>query len=628
MKARAILFFLLALIIQTNVKAEDFYYKNYDIAIQVHEDNSYSVVENMDVFFTAPRHGIVREWNSGSYMKRLLPGKDGTTVEKLMTYYPSIEDIDVSENYFLDTESGFALRIGDPDIYVEGDRHYTITYEYKVGDDRTNIDDLFYFSLLGGGHETNTDTLSFCIHFDKAIPQESLSKIKLLCGKTGNDENSSSEHLTLVSDSLITGCVTGLNAYEAVTIYLPLPEGYYTTDGSIEMENDKGLFWFILLFVTVMVCVILVRECKPRNNFTKVIEYWPPTNLSSADLGYIYDTTVDPCDIISLIPYFANKGLLTIDTTSGHPVLTKVKDIDKDAPEYQKKLFHAFFAESDEFDTDNPPRKFAERWLEMDAAIKKENKGIANEYSWVFIFLYTIASLVMMANLFMCDITNNDALGLYGFAIFAVMSYIGLTSLFVWDATMNSKWKRRFLVFTWIIAFGLDMVLFNELLDDNEVYLFGHMDIGIGIAYTLFLFGSIFMMRLGNMSRQRLRYIGHILGLKEFIEKSEKPLLDSLIKEHETYFYDILPYAVAFGLSDKWAKQFEGLNVKPADWYRGNDMSTIGMCHYMNSQRLYSNAMQNSVSHLIEANAKAAASSGSGGGFSGGGFGGGGSHSW
>lgn len=627
MKTRLLLLTILSLLGLTSGWAEDFYYKNYEVTVLVHEDNSYSVTEDMDAFFTAPRHGIVRDWTTGSYMKRMLPGKDGKNVEKLMYYNASFENVTVSENYVIDTENGYALKIGDADILVEGDHNYHIGYDYKVGDDRTPVDDLFYFSLLGAYNETNTEHFTFSIRFDKPVPQESLSKIKLFYGANGNEENKASTALTLVTDTLIKGEINKLNAHEAVSIYMPLKEGYFSIE-KVDLESEETEFMFALAIAIAMALMVLARECRSRNNFTKVIEYWPPKSLSSADLGYIYDAMVDPWDIISLIPYFANKGLLGIDTTSGHPVLTKKKDIDNEAPEYQKKLFNAFFSSSEVFDTANPPKAFAEEWLKMDKAIRTANKGIQNEHSWLFILLYTIASIVMIMSLFAYDITSNDSLGGYGLGIFGIMAYIGLTSLFVWDNTMYSKKKRMFLIISWIIAFGLQMILINDMANDQKVYFYNNMDKAIAIAFAIFLLGSVFMMRLGNMTRQRLKYIGHILGLKEFIEKSEKPLLDSLIKEHESYFYDILPYAVAFGLSEKWAKQFEGLNVKPADWYTGDDMSTIGMCHYINSNRLYSHAMRESVNHLVEAQAKAAASSGSGGGFSGGGFGGGGSHSW
>lgn len=611
----------------TTSQAEDFYYKDYNVDVQVHKDNSYSVTETMLAHFTAPRHGIVREWNTNAYVKRRLKGDDGEVVERLMTYQPSFKNFKVSENYEMFTEEGLALRIGDANTLVEGDHVYEISYDYCVGDDRTTVDDIFFFSLLGADNETDTQHFTFSIRFDKPLPKESLKDIRLYCGAWGNEENSAQKTLTLVTDTLIKGEVAGLRAYEAVSIFVGLPQGYYE-DAPVDTASTLNSLWYFLAVSAVLLILIMIRETKRRNNFTKVVECWPPKGLSSADLGYIYDTTVDPCDVISLIPYFANKGLLTIDTTSGHPVLTKKNDIDEKSPAYQRKFFNAMFSDGDTFDTKKPSSGFAACWLDMDGAVKKENKGIQNEYAWTYILMFLVAGISALAGLFACDITNRDALGTYGLVVGFGFLYVGFTSLFIWDKTERSRLKRGILIATWIAAFITQLMLLNEAANSQSVYLLRPMRVGIIIVYLMFIFASLFMAKLSNMSKRRLEYIGQILGLKEFIEKSEKPMLDRLLKEDEHYFYDILPYAVAFGLSEKWAKQFEGLDVKPADWYRGNDISTYALCHQMNTNNLYTRSMAQSVRHLSESRARVAASSHSSGGFSGGGFGGGGSHSW
>ncbi len=625
--AKHILAILLLTIVPMSVMAEDFYYKNYDVSVQVHNDNSYSICESMDAFFTAPRHGIVRDWTTNSYLKRRLYDENGQEVIKLMSYSPQFENIQVSESYQVDTESGFALKIGDAYTLVEGDHHYQICYDYKVGNDRTNADDIFYFALLGTGNETNVENFTFSVRFDKKLPQESLKDIRLFYGPSGDNDNKAETGLTFVSDTLITGEVHNLEAFDGVSIFVRMPEGYYEVE-PYNAQATMDTLWVLLVVALLMVMLVMVRQTKSRNNYTKVFECWPPKGLSSADLGYIYDTTVDPCDIISLIPYFANKGLLTIDTTSGSPVLHKKKHIDNNEPEYQKKFFEALFADGKSFDTSNPSSKFAETWLDMDKSVKDCNKGMQNEYSWGYIILYLLAGMIANIGLFTCDITGNCTLGLNGMFVGMGLLYIAFSSLYLWDPTEGSKVKRGLLIGSWILVVFFQLGFMADAADDLGIFITKNMKTAIVVMYVLLLVASLFMAKLTNMSKQRLEYIGQILGLKEFIEKSEKPMLDSLLKEHEHYFYDILPYAVAFGLSEKWAKQFEGLNVKPADWYTGNDASTLGLCNYMNTRNLYSSAMSSSVNHLSQARAKAAASSGSSGGFSGGGFGGGGSHSW
>jgi hypothetical protein len=45
------------------------------------------------------------------------------------------------------------------------------------------------------------------------------------------------------------------------------------------------------------------------------VEFYPPPELTSADIGYIFDNQVDTKDITSLILYWASKGYLAIEET-------------------------------------------------------------------------------------------------------------------------------------------------------------------------------------------------------------------------------------------------------------------------------------------------------------------------
>ncbi len=63
--------------------------------------------------------------------------------------------------------------------------------------------------------------------------------------------------------------------------------------------------------------------------------------------------------------------------------------------------------------------------------------------------------------------------------------------------------------------------------------------------------------------------LGKIKGFKRFLETAEKEQLESLVSQNPTYFYKILPYTYALGVSSKWIKQFEGIALEAPDWYSG-----------------------------------------------------------
>ena len=101
---------------------------------------------------------------------------------------------------------------------------------------------------------------------------------------------------------------------------------------------------------------------------------------------------------------------------------------------------------------------------------------------------------------------------------------------------------------------------------------------------------------------------------------AEKPRLEQLVMEDPEYFYNVLPYTYALGVSSKWMKKFEDIALEAPHWYYGySSFSTHTFNSFMNSTySSISNAMSSSPS----------SSGGSGGGSSGGGSGGGGGGSW
>ncbi len=114
-----------------------------------------------------------------------------------------------------------------------------------------------------------------------------------------------------------------------------------------------------------------------------------------------------------------------------------------------------------------------------------------------------------------------------------------------------------------------------------------------------------------------------ILGLQEFINRVDA---DRLKRMPTDTFEKILPYAMALGIENRWAKAFEGIVQNPPTWYVG-PTPYVGFNPIFFASSMHAMA---SDAHQAFVSAPRASSSGSGwgggggGGFSGGGFGGGG----
>jgi uncharacterized membrane protein len=153
--------------------------------------------------------------------------------------------------------------------------------------------------------------------------------------------------------------------------------------------------------------------------------------------------------------------------------------------------------------------------------------------------------------------------------------------------------------------------------------------LGVGIALSIlivYLFGHHLAAKTVRGARTRVE----CLGFKEFMTRVDG---DRIKRMPPDTFEKFLPYAMAFGVEQYWAKAFQGLITEPPSWYVGSGYGTPGM---MWTPLMFTNSMSSFSSSAFQSFSAApqASSSGSGfgdgggfgggGGFSGGGFGGGG----
>lgn len=157
----------------------------------------------------------------------------------------------------------------------------------------------------------------------------------------------------------------------------------------------------------------------------------------------------------------------------------------------------------------------------------------------------------------------------------------------------------------------------------STMYLITYI-IGIICIVILAIFAKIMPKRTpyGN------EMLGKTRGFKRFLETAEKPQLEALVNENPEYFYNILPYTYALGVSDIWMNQFENIAVQAPNWYYCHGTFVMSnFNHFMNdTMRSAQNAMSSSPSSGSSGGSSGGGSGG--GGSSGGGSGGGGGGSW
>lgn len=146
----------------------------------------------------------------------------------------------------------------------------------------------------------------------------------------------------------------------------------------------------------------------------------------------------------------------------------------------------------------------------------------------------------------------------------------------------------------------------------------------LATAAPVFLFGPFMPAR----SVRGTRKLEEILGFEEFLTGVESDRYRRMIGSPEQ-FERCLPYAMAFGVEERWARAFEDIYTGSPEWYvatGGRSFGTTALVGHLGDLSVRASAAMTSAPRGSGGSGfSGGGRSGGGGGFSGGGFGGGGS---
>lgn len=603
-----------------NLEIED-----YKVDIVVNEDNSYLINERLEVKFNKmDMHGIFRDITSKTYF--------GKPVK--------IKDLNVlSHNYTSERNGDFlSLRIGDSDTYVNPVEIYELSYLYDIGDDANTEMDEFYFNIVGSQWEIPIHNTSFSVTMPKSFDPSNLNITSGYYGSTNNED---------VSYSLEGNTIRGelkrtLSPGESLTIALPLEEGYYSqvTKDGVFIDSLTSYYIYIFLLLLLLVMFLWFRFGRDEKIYPPV-EFYPPKDLTPAEIGYIYDKTIDPYDITSMLIYWADRGYLNIieeeeevgvifkkDVTNIK--LQKLKNLPSDARQFERTFFNELF---DRYAIDNIVEiKFLKDSFYVSLAkVKKElirsfkDRNFYSKSGKIASFFTSFIGIVILFLVFLGSFNKVNPYQTGLIFVFAVLASFFIGIFLVSAAHLISIIKTRFpleRVKTIVVAFLMSFIPILGALGilfitgADSVY---YMGLLLGLVIIFF---APYVNKRTELGRE---WLSHILGLKQFIESAEKNRILTLVNDDPEYFYHVLPYAMVLGVTDKWAKQFEGILSQNPDWYYSSSNRPFSTAYFVS----HINSSTQDVGRTLSSSPSSSGSGGSsGGGFSGGGSGGGGGGGW
>lgn len=605
----------------SNYSHYDYVIDEYNVKINVNENNTFDIVETITAYFNTYKHGIYRTIPLENKITRL----DGTTSKNRV----NITKLKVNNKYKVTRKDDmYKITIGQNNHLLTGEQKYKIEYNYNIGKDPLKNIDEFYYNIIGNEWDTVIGNVSFEINMPKNFDA---TKIGFSSGLVGS--NNSSKVTYDVDGTKIIGKVNGiLQKNEALTVRLELPEGYF-----IGAHNtiDKTILMYILIQVFLLIITYLLWIKFGKNDdIVETVEFYPPNDLNSAEIGFLYNGKIDNEDIASLLIYLANKGYIKIiEEEEKEYKIVKIKEYDGN--NINEKLFMDGLFKKTRFKktpvyvgkklVNNPEEEVIE---EKDVVTKydlynsfykttgkilnnmdsKENRlKIFAKSSLIFhMFTLPITIFTLIYSAIITIEIFDERLGI-------TLVFLGIT-LYEYFKGEKTKLTAISIIFK-LLIFIIIFIIIKYAPNRERV-----------LMYLIGTISSIFIFKLYKTEPKRTEYgkemLGKIRGFKNFLETAEKDKLESMVIENPTYFYDILPFTYVLGISNKWIEKFESITLQAPTWYDNDSIFDITS---------FSSFMDSTISSTtvgMSSSSGDSFSGGSGGGSSGSGSGGGGGGSW
>jgi hypothetical protein len=548
----------------------DFTINRFFSDILIERDSSVTVKETIEVEFHRPRHGIYRDI---PYRYRDDLGKPLETPLRILSVTNKSRG---SWEHKVDKQGPMVhIRIGDPKKFMEGRQTYVITYRVENVLRYFEDHDEFYWNVTGNAWP--------------APIRESAAQVLIRGHQPGGPLRAACYTGPLGSREAVCGQETleqgaafyskkNLNIGEGLTVVLGWDKGVVTPPSAwrkfswILNFRENWVFLFPIFMALFMVRHWAVRGRDPQVRESLVVQYQPPqTNersLNPGEIGALVDEKVDSRDLTASLIGLAVKGFILVEEIKKEGWIFDTTDYELSRLKAADSSLSPFERELlDRLFTSGPKILISDLKNKFYTHLNPLRNQLFNDLVAKKIFLQSPEAVRLR----------------YRYTGLAVLG-LGLAGMVAWD----SPWKP-FLAFSLI---GLPLLFFSRFMPVKTL--------------------------LG--ARTRLES----LGFQEFLSRAEKDRLERMADPH--LFSRYLPYALALGVVDNWARAFKGVYQEPPDWYSSPD----GF-HSFNTSS-FSHSINQAASAMTTALLSAPRGGGSGGGFSGGssggGFGGGGGGSW
>jgi uncharacterized membrane protein len=536
---------------------------SFDAAIEVATDGSIEVAETITATFSG-------SWN-GLY--RTIPIEYRTPQGLNYTLRLQVEDVTDGSGAHLRTESSRERHYRKIKIWVPGaqDATRTIRLRYRVANGLRFFEehDELYWNITGDEWDVPIRRATATITLPSGVSGLRATAFRGTYGSTTRND-------VTIDGNVVHIATEGLAFHEGLTAVVGWNPGVVHRPTAAE-QVGSALFSNMPLAIPLLVFAGMFALWRSRGRDPALApistRYEPPAEMTPAELGTLADGKPDMRDITATIVDLAVRGYVHIE-------------------EQDSDRFLGLWTSKDYVFTTTKPR---EDW----SALKKHERDLLG----AMFGAHEMVSLSDLKNKFykrLPDLKNSLYENLVKGGLYTARPDRVVTAYIVGA-----------------IAFGfLVGIAGAKIMESLGMQPTSAIVAGIASGLIIAAFGIFMPSRTVRGTRE----LENILGFREFLSRVDADRLNRVVKTPEM-FEKFLPFAMALGVENTWAKAFEGIYSQPPTWYTGSSRMQM-----FNPGTFTHNLtrMSATAASVMASAPRGSGGSGFSGGSSGGGFGGGG----
>jgi uncharacterized membrane protein len=630
---------LLSLALIAPASASDWHIASFDTQITVAQDGVIDVTEHLDLVFVGTYHGIHRN------IPIEYPGPHGSNYTLFLDVTGVTDGAGNHLKYESKTLNGDRrLTIYIPDA-VDAARtveiHYTVTNAVRWFDDHDEL----YWNVTGNDWAVPIDSASTHIVFPPNASGE--LRAQAFTGQYGSRAQDAT--VQVASNSVSVETNGPLSMREGLTADVYVTKGVLTP-----ASQQTQALWFLrsnsivllpLWAFLVMFFFWWTKGRDPKPDISVAPMYEPPKGMTPAEVGTLIDDAVHPRDITATLVDLGVKGYLRIEEIPNTFAfsrrdfifhLLKPQPSDWESLEqHERVMLEQIFSAGGTADLikqvlgglAQPTAQLgALTNLQQVMKARAAQVGGFTNLEQVRTVLGNLArgDTAKATDVHLSDMRNHfyAALPIMKENILAELKRKGMYSV---DPRSAHLYVLLGVLFT-VAGFILLQVLMQVR---GFVSALGSPLLNIASAIVAVVMIILFARIMTAKSQKGIDTKVQILGFQEFINRVDS---DRLKRMPPDTFEKFLPYAMALGIENRWAKAFQGIVQTPPNWYVGQmpDMAFNPMFFADSMDAMATDAQQAFVAAPRASStgsgwsSSSDSSGGDGGGSSGGGFGGGG----